>query len=140
MATKSRHLKTPTQLWIADNRKRLGLTPHDLAVLTGVTDDTARAWESRGKPSEDALRLLEQRFGQPRPSDATDLPSGDLATLIRAQTEAIDRQTAMLERVLTLLAGRQGATGDETEAAVAEALQRTPAATERGSDRLQVPA
>jgi DNA-binding transcriptional regulator YiaG len=63
MATKPRHLKTPIQLWVADNRKRLGLTPADLAALTGVTVDTARGWESRGAPSQDAIETLTRRFG-----------------------------------------------------------------------------
>lgn len=84
VATKSRLLKTAMQLWVADNRKRLGLKPHDLAVLTGVTDDTARAWESRGQPSEDALVILERRFGVPRPRE--DAPTGDMAALIAALT------------------------------------------------------
>lgn len=63
MATKARHLKTPLQLWIADQRKAHGLTPGDLAALTGVSEDTARGWESRGRPSEDAIAVLERRSG-----------------------------------------------------------------------------
>lgn len=93
MATKPRHLKTPLQLWIADNRKEKGLTPGDLARLTGVTEDTARGWESRGSPSEDAIAILERTFGKPAPRDAgAGAPGGDVAA-------AIDRQTAVLAQL-----------------------------------------
>jgi transcriptional regulator with XRE-family HTH domain len=91
VATKPRHLKTPTQLWIADNRKRLGLTPGDLARLTGVTEDTARGWESRGKPSQDAMDVLVRTFGVPAPDDmagpGSDATLPGLAALIASQAE-----------------------------------------------------
>ena len=97
MATKSRHLKTPLQLWVADNRKRLGLAPKDLASMTGVTEDTARGWESRGKPSEDAIAILERRFGQPVPADTAQAVAGDNSALIRA----LEMQTAALTVLIT---------------------------------------
>lgn len=93
VATKARHLKTPTQLWVVDNRKRLGLEPADLAQLTGVSEDTARGWESRGKPSEDALVLLERRFGVPRPKE--EASPADQSGII----DAIDRLTAAVARI-----------------------------------------
>lgn len=104
MATKPRHLKTPLQLWIADNRKRLGLTPGDLAALTGVTQDTARGWESRGKPAVDALAVLERRFGQPAPTEAA-LPEGQSALVaeIRALREAVVAQTEAQTRSIASL-------------------------------------
>lgn len=90
MATKSRNLKTPLQLWVADNRKRLGLTPRDLAHLTNVTEATARAWESRGGPSEDALLILERRFGVNRPeTGSAQEPSGDMAMLVTEIRELV---------------------------------------------------
>jgi transcriptional regulator with XRE-family HTH domain len=109
MATKSRHLKTPTQLWIADNRKRLGLSSLDLATLTGVSEDTARGWESRGRPSEDALVILERRFGVPRPDDDGQSVgvNADLVAAMDRQTAAIERQTAVMEALLSRLAGLQ---------------------------------
>ena len=95
MATKPRHEKTPTQLWVADNRKRLGLTPRDLAEMTGVTEDTARGWESRGKPSQDAIDILTRRFGVKPPDDraspaGSDTLSAGLVAQLQAQTEAIN--------------------------------------------------
>jgi hypothetical protein len=66
-----------------------------------------------------------------------------LAEAMKAQTKAIEAQTAMLERVLSLLGGLSVATGDDTEDAVAEALQREAkqpgqAANGPASGRLQV--
>lgn len=94
MATKARYLKTPIQLWVADNRKRLGLTPADLAAWTGVTEDTARGWESRGAPSQDAIEELTRRFGQKPPTTTSsagerDTLPAELVSLMEAQTEAI---------------------------------------------------
>lgn len=94
MATKARHLKTPLQLWIADNRKAKGLAPADLAQATGVTTDTARGWESRGAPSQDALSVLERVFGVSAPVGQA--PVGDTAAIVAAidrLTEAVERQT-----------------------------------------------
>lgn len=93
MATKSRLLKTPTQLWVADNRKAKGLTPADLAQATGVTTDTARGWESRGRPSEDAIEVLERLFGVRAPRDDQAVTVTDLAAVVAA----IDRLTAAVE-------------------------------------------
>ena len=96
MATKARHLKTPMQLWIADNRKRLKEEPADLARLTSVTVDTARGWESRGRPSEDAIAILERHFGQPAPRAEREAPQDELVAAIRDQTAAI---TALIEEL-----------------------------------------
>lgn len=118
MATKSRHLKTALQLWISDERKARGETPGDLARLTGVTDDTARGWESRGAPSADALAVLERHFGKPAPR-LESAPSGDLATAIRDLTiemgewrreraafAELQTRVADMEQLLATLAGR----------------------------------
>jgi transcriptional regulator with XRE-family HTH domain len=83
MATKPRHLKTPVQLWIGDKRKDLGLTPGDIATLTGVSEDTARGWESRGRPSQEAIAILERRFGEPAPADRPEY-AADLAEALAA--------------------------------------------------------
>jgi transcriptional regulator with XRE-family HTH domain len=115
VATKARHLKTPVQLWIADNRKRLGLSSADLANLTGVSEDTARGWESRGAPAEDRLVLLEHRFGSPAPrheasaGDQTALVEaiGDLVEEVRAEREERQRwQRAYVETLRAALAGQ----------------------------------
>jgi transposase len=102
MATKARHLKTPIQLWVADQRKAGGYSSKDLADWTGVTIDTARGWESRGRPSADALDILERKFGAKAPRDLADAPSADQSEIVAA----IDRQTAMLERVLEAISSR----------------------------------
>ena len=107
MASKPRHLKTALQLWIIDNRKRLSLEPEDLAELTGVTPATVRGWESRGKPSEDALAILERRFGVAAPREVQ-AGGGDMAELvaaIRAQTDAITDLAAIIRARDTGLAG-----------------------------------
>lgn len=108
MATKPRYLKTPIQLWVADNRKRLGVTPADLASWTGVTEDTARGWESRGAPSQDAIEELTRRFGQKPPTTAgpgerdTFPGLADLAKAIEnlAKQIDLDRQERQESRLL----------------------------------------
>lgn len=109
VATKARHLKTPLQLWIADNRKRLGLTPADLAQMTGVTTDTARGWESRGRPSEDALGILERRFGTAVPRGSE--PEGGLSELV----QAIREQTAAMRDLVNELRDSRGLSADVHE-------------------------
>jgi hypothetical protein len=99
MATKARHLKTPIQLWVADQRKAGGYSSQDLADWTGVVMDTARGWESRGRPSEDALDILERKFGVKAPRDLADAPpvdQFDLASAIRDQTKAITDLVGLL--------------------------------------------
>jgi transcriptional regulator with XRE-family HTH domain len=116
---KPRHQKTATQLWVADNRKRLGETPADLARLTGVTTDTARGWESRGSPGPDAIRVLEVHFGVSAPvgsGGAFDTASPDLATAIRELVEELrsarqeraeqEQRLRALEAAVALLAQR----------------------------------
>lgn len=98
MATKPRYLKTPIQLWVGDNRRDLGLTSADLAALTGVTEDTARGWESRGRPSEDALLILQRRFGKPIPDERSDV-AADQAALVTA----LDRQSKAIETAVALV-------------------------------------
>lgn len=91
MATKARHLKTPIQLWIADNRKRLGLESTELARLAGVTEATARGWESRGRPSEDVIVVLERRFGVAAPRGEQAVGQSDaLVAALQAQTAALN--------------------------------------------------
>jgi transcriptional regulator with XRE-family HTH domain len=101
MATKPRYMKTPLQLWIVDHRKRLGLTPGDLATMTGVTEDTARGWESRGQPSEEALAILQRRFGEPIPANReTPADQGALIAALDRQTKAIEALVAMMAPVV----------------------------------------
>lgn len=91
VATKPRHRKTAMQLWVADNRKALGKTSLEIATATGVTEDTARGWESRGSPGEDAITVLERLFGKPAPRDASAVgDQGALVTALTRQTEAIE--------------------------------------------------
>lgn len=92
------------QLWVADNRKRLGLTPLDIARLTGVTVDTARGWESRGAPNQDAIDVLVRRFGVPAPAGSGASDGPDLAGLLARledQAKAIDRLAAAIELLVT---------------------------------------
>lgn len=131
MATKSRHLKTPLQLWIADNRKRVGLSPADLGRLTGVTEDTARGWESRGRPSEDALAVLERRFGEPAPREAGQAATGDLAAALlaladelRASREERQALRTELDALRELVMGLSRATAPGTEQRVEEIEQK----------------
>jgi hypothetical protein len=104
VATKARHLKTPLQLWIADHRKAASLTSADLAAWTGVSVDTARGWESRGRPSEDALSILERRFGQPAPRSETPTDQSAIVAAIDRLREAVERQTEEQGRGMTALA------------------------------------
>lgn len=104
---KPRHQKTRMQLWVADNRKRLGETPEDLARLTGVTAPTVRAWESRGNPGEDAIRVLERHFGEAAPiergrGDDTSAPASlqPLLDKLDAQADAINRLVAAIESLV----------------------------------------
>lgn len=127
MATKPRAKKTPLQLWIVDSRKRLGMTPADLARTTGVSEDTARAWESRGRPGADALAILERLFGSAAP-DGDQMTGADLSGVVAA----IDRLTAAVE-----LQGRQQQEGMLSLASVLGevmfALGGTPGRTQGGS-------
>lgn len=96
MATKARRDKTPLQLWIGNKRKEHGLTTTDVAALTGVKESTARGWESRGRPSQEALAILERKYGEAAPGDTRE-NYGELAEAIAA---LIDELEAMrLERV-----------------------------------------
>lgn len=90
MASKARALKTPIQLWVADERKRLGMKPADIARLTGVTEATARGWESQGRPGQDAIAILERTFGSSAPDNERGEAPSDLASAIRDQTRAIN--------------------------------------------------
>lgn len=55
-----------------------------------MTEATARAWESRGGPSEDALLILERRFGVNRPETGTaQEPSGEMALLVTEIRELV---------------------------------------------------
>ena len=149
VATKARHLKTPLQLWIADNRKRLSLEPADLARLTGVTEATVRGWESRGRPSEDALAVLERRFGLAAPREAQASGYGsDVALAIREQTaalvEAIQARDKVIEALLSELATyrRQTVERQTVERSLLEALPEaiaTALAAMRADDPVDEP-
>jgi hypothetical protein len=95
------------QLWVMDNRKRLSESSADLARLTGVTLDTARAWESRGAPSADAIAILERHFGRPAPTAGApsgDTPQGVPAAYLKAVNELVEIvrvQNALLIRLLS---------------------------------------
>jgi hypothetical protein len=147
MATKARHKKTAIQLWVADNRKAGGYSSADLAAWTGVTTDTARGWESRGRPGEDAIAILERKFGKPAPG-GEDRSLGDQSDL----AAAIRENTAMLERVLTALMDRLPPSSPQppdavlgewseaerrlaTERAGSGSLPRKPSRGRRGADR-----
>lgn len=119
MATKPRHRKTPIQLWVADNRKAGGYASADLAAWTGVTTDTARGWESRGRPSEDALSILERRFGKQAPRDE-DVPSDQsaVARQIDRLVDATNAQTRMLAAVLEAIVARLPLADPDVRAAV----------------------
>lgn len=128
MATKARHLKTPMQLWVRDNRKRLGLSSADLAAWTDVSVDTARGWESRGRPSQDAIDILTVKFGVPPPPEAgpagmDTLPAG-LVALMENLIEEQRETRAMLERVLSRLAGEADPVGDARRSWVEEEMAR----------------
>lgn len=102
---KPRRDKTPIQLWVLDNRKRLKEESSDLAKLVGVTTDTARGWESRGRPSEDAIRILERHFDVAAPvagaSGDTPAPAdlSDLYAKLDAQADAINELAAQVKRL-----------------------------------------
>lgn len=117
MATKPRHLKTAIQLWVGDQRKAGGYTSKDLADWTGVTVDTARGWESRGRPSEDAIAILERKFGKQAPRGEAGAVPGDQAAIV----EAIDRNTRMLSAVLEAIIARLPALPPEVAALLVEA-------------------
>lgn len=97
MATKPRYEKSPIQLWIVDNRRERNMTPADIARLTGVTEATARGWESRGRPSDEALAVLERHFGVKAPADRsadyTELAQS-VGSLIIAIRELVDEMRA----------------------------------------------
>lgn len=102
MATKPRHRKTEMQLWVVDNRKRLDLESSDLAAATGVSIDTARGWESRGRPSEDAIEKLERLFGRPAPVEEGQSGDPALAAAIRALTDELQEMRRERGRVADL--------------------------------------
>lgn len=129
VATKARHLKTPVQLWIADNRKRLNLSSLDLAKLTGVTEDTARGWESRGRPSEDALAILARTFGQPAP-DAPSVQVEDQSALIAAIADLVAEMRLTREEQ-----ARWNRGVEETLAAVLQARKPATPTVDRGLRR-----
>jgi transcriptional regulator with XRE-family HTH domain len=99
-----RHLKHPIALWIIDSRREMTppLKPADIARVIGVTEATARAWETARAgqttrlPSADNLDAMSRLFGRPAPgrSQPTDT---DLAAAIRDQTRAIDALVAHLD-------------------------------------------
>lgn len=107
MATKARHLKTPMQLWVADNRKRLGLSSADLATLTEVTTDTARGWESRGSPSQDAVDILVRRFGVPAPTAMASSGDATRQSELAALLESIRELVALLRPIVEQAGDRE---------------------------------
>lgn len=109
----------PLGVWAYDTARLLGVSPAQVAERADVTEVTIRKIEggSNLKPSKrlvramyDYFREIGEREGkpvEPPPGYLGELPvaaPADIATLITAQTEAIKQNTAMLERVLLLLA------------------------------------
>lgn len=95
VATKPRHRKTPIQLWVFDHLSGSKALVEEIAREAGVSVDTVRGWQSRGRPSEDAIRIMERRFGEAAPTE--DQPPADLSGVVAAidrLTVAIERQTA----------------------------------------------
>lgn len=137
MATKARHKKTAMQLWVGDNRKAGGYSSKDLAEWTGVTTDTARGWESRGRPSEDAIRILERRFGKPAPDDdGAPADQSDLAAAIREQTDAIN---ALVQELALSRAAQVTETAELARAIGAIAANLIRPGNHAGSDRAPAP-
>jgi hypothetical protein len=128
------HLKPALARWIVTERKRLGLKPKDVAdrlhaMGLDVSEATVKVWESNAdrRPAPYNVEGLERIFGSSAPTRVDTADRDVLAA-------AIDRQTAMLEAVLTRLgdllaeARRQGA--EEREAildAVADVRAALPA-------------
>lgn len=125
MATKSRHLKTAIQLWVADRRKAGGYTSADLAKWTGVSVDTARGWESRGRPSEDAIAELERRFGESAPrDDAGAVGQEAVLAAIRENTAAVNALVQLLGPLLEDRASDAGRRLGKVELAVDALVQQ----------------
>lgn len=130
----------PLGVWAYDTRVLLGLSDQQVATRADVGKVYIRKIEggSEPNPSRRVIREMARYFreeGERQRIPVDDPPAGfmadpgdgattpGLADLITAQTEAIDRQTAMLERVLTVLTAA-------SDPQVVAAIQRALVATE----------
>lgn len=98
---KPRSAKPATALWVADNTRRIGLTPADVARRLDVAESTVRGWESGRGISEQYVPDLERIFGVPAP--AREEPAADQTALVAAierQSQAIEKQA----QAMTVLA------------------------------------
>lgn len=94
--------------WIVRERRRLKLKPRDIVDRLAaqglvVTEATVKVWEANGdrRPAPENIEGLERIFESQAPGAEQSAPT-DYAAVVAA----IDRQTAMLERVLIALGGR----------------------------------
>lgn len=128
MASKPRSQKTPTELWVTDGYARLRADRQMsskavvamVAELCDVSEATANGWQSRGRPNEDAIRILEGLFGTKAP-DGERAVAGDaaLAAALSRQADAL----ADLAKALVLIRTDR-AKLDQLEALVGSLVER----------------
>jgi transcriptional regulator with XRE-family HTH domain len=143
----------PLGAWAFNTRELLDMTAEAVAAIVSVHPGTVRKIEggSNRTPSAHLLRSLHQvymREGEAqriavapppgmRAEEQTAPEPADLADAIRAQTRAIELQTAVLEKVLLALSGGQIPPG--LAARAAEAQQFGAAADEAEGARTGSP-
>lgn len=116
-------VKPPVSAWIVRERKRLGLTPRDLAVRLSAmglptAEGTPRTWEAGRSPSPDNIDGLEKIFGSHSPEAEA---IGDTAYLARIDS-LVERVGQLIEQNRQLIAALVP-TPHPAEAASIPALQ-----------------